>query len=237
MAECSLCKIEGCDKPVKSKRLGLCNAHAIRLARHGSPLGGSSFRERGRICDVEGCCKPHHSGGYCKAHFLRWHRNGDPLGGRPTAPDSKEWIDQHVGFSGEDCLIWPLRKNWAGYGSVRSSGIHMGAHRYMCLLAHGEPPSQEHHAAHSCGNGHLGCVNPKHLRWATPLENSADMVEHGTVPEGERNGNAKLTESDIREIKRLRGIVTQRELAERFGVGHSNIAQIQRGFSWKHIKV
>lgn len=231
-----LCSVEGCGKPVKSKKLGFCNAHGIRFSRYGDPLAGAASRERGRFCEVDGCDKPHHSGGYCKAHFLRWKRNGDPLGGRPTSPDSKEWIEAHVGYEGDDCLIWPLRRNRNGYGSVRSGGVNMMANRYMCLLAHGEPPTPEHQSAHSCGNGHLGCVNPRHLRWATVKENMADMVEHGTVPQGERNGHAKLTEDDVREIKRSRGKVTQRELAKRFGVGHANIAQIQRGFSWKHVE-
>jgi hypothetical protein len=239
MADKPLCKIDGCGKPVKSNRLGLCNAHGIRLARYGDPLAGASFRERGRLCAVDGCGKSHHSGGYCKAHFLRWKRNGDPLGGRVTHPVSRlDWLEQHRAFEGDECLIWPYSRNHNGYGSVTMpDGTEKMANRYMCEIAHGAPPTPKHQSAHSCGTGHLGCVNPRHLRWATVYENMADMVEHGTVPLGERNGHAKLTEEDVREIKRLRGKVTQRELAERFGITHSNVAQIHRGYSWKHVEV
>lgn len=187
---------------------------------------------------MDGCDRQHAANGYCKVHYLRWKRHGDPLAGRYTHPVSRiEWLENHKDFSGDECLIWPYSRNHNGYGSVAlPDGTNTMANRLMCEMGHGEPPTREHQSAHSCGNGHLGCVNPRHLRWATVKENMADCVEHGTVPQGERNGHAKLTEDDVREIKRLRGIVTQRELAKRFGVGHANIAQIQRGFSWKHVE-
>jgi hypothetical protein len=60
------------------------------------------------------------------------------------------------------------------------SGHFERATRVMCKLAHGPAPTPKHHAAHSCGKGHEACINPKHLRWATPRENAADAKLHGT---------------------------------------------------------
>lgn len=237
MAVKSVCKIEGCGKAQKSKKYGYCNAHLQRFRRHGDPKAGGLYRHRGKVCCLDGCEQRHFSKEYCKAHYLRWLRHGDPLAGRVTGPNSKRWIEANSGYQGDDCLTFPLGRNRGGYGFVSSNGAKMIASRYMCVLAHGKPPTSEHQAAHSCGNGHLGCVNPKHLRWATRQENMSDCIEHGTVPQGERNGLSKLTEADVREIKELKGRVTQRELAKRFGVGHANIAQIHRGFSWKHVEV
>lgn len=50
----------------------------------------------------------------------------------------------------------------------------------MCQKAHGDPPSPKHDAAHSCGRGHEGCVNPNHLSWKTKKQNQADRITHGT---------------------------------------------------------
>lgn len=33
----------------------------------------------------------------------------------------------------------------------------------MCELVYGKPPMPKHQAAHNCGKGNLGCINPKHL--------------------------------------------------------------------------
>ena len=53
----------------------------------------------------------------------------------------KDWINAHVAYAGDDCLIWPFSKNWNGYGHVGAGGGKIVyAHRMMCSLAHGEPP-------------------------------------------------------------------------------------------------
>lgn len=197
----------------------------------------SKMAETTRICSVPECGKvARYKSGYCKPHHLRWFRHGDPLAGRPSAQESTEnWLRRHAGIERDDCLTFPFSRNRHGYGTASVAGQRMFAHRAMCLLVHGEPPTLAHVAAHSCGKGHLGCVNPRHLRWATMAENNADMAEHGTVALGERNGQHKLTEDDVREIWKLRGVVPQRRIAERFAVSPSNIAVIHSGRSWRHV--
>jgi hypothetical protein len=102
----------------------------------------------------------------------------------------------------------------------------------MCILAHGEPPSPKHHAIHSCGQGHMGCINPRHLRWATAVENYADTIIHGTTPRGMRHGKHKLTEDDVQTIRYLLGTVSKIELARRYGVTFQTIYAIDRGLIW-----
>jgi len=55
---------------------------------------------------------------------------------------------------------------------------------------------------------------------------------------GENNPSSILTEKNIIEIwKHINeGILTQKEIAEKFGVGHQTISDIKRGRTWKHIK-
>jgi len=58
-----------------------------------------------------------------------------------------------------------------------------------------------------------------------------------TGAKGQANGNAKLTDEKVRAIKRSKGKITQRELAEIYGVTRSIIGKIQCGMLWSHVKV
>jgi hypothetical protein len=106
------------------------------------------------------------------------------------------------------------------------------ASRVMCILAHGPAPSPLHVAAHSCGKGTDGCVNPKHLRWATEKENYEDAVAHGVAARGERHGSAILTEKAVAEI-REKGVKNKSELAQKFGVSVWTIYNVCSGKRWK----
>ena len=75
------------------------------------------------------------------------------------------------------------------------------------------------------------------LAWGSRQENRRDRVAHGTDNHGSENGMAKLTEDDAREIRRLyaAGGVTQRELAEMFGITQTNVWYIVHRRAWKHV--
>ncbi len=75
------------------------------------------------------------------------------------------------------------------------------------------------------------------LAWGTPAENGADRVRHGTVPRGEDGTNAKLDNAAVLAIRSAyrRGSVTQRELADLYGVCRENVSAIVRRRSWTHI--
>jgi len=110
------------------------------------------------------------------------------------------------------------------------------ASRYVCELANGEPPTPEHQAAHSCGNGHLACVTPGHLSWKTPKDNNADKVAHGSVNRGDRNGQAKITEEQARQIVSLKGSATQKEIGRMFGIARSTVREIHAGLIWSWLE-
>lgn len=78
-----------------------------------------------------------------------------------------KWLRAHTDYSHDWCLIWPFVSKLHGYGQFGYLGKNYYAHRFMCELAHGPAPSPLHEAAHSCGRGHEGCVNPQHLSWKT----------------------------------------------------------------------
>lgn len=194
---------------------------------------------RFKSCSIENCngnAHPDAKGarGWCRAHYHKWYRYGSPNGGRTRLGEPHKWLNDHVAHDGDDCLPWPYSKMDTGYGLVKGEGPRLLAHREMCRLANGEPPTPKHEAAHSCGNGHLGCVNPKHLRWDTHQGNMADVVAHGTHTRGERQPTHKLTEGEVLEVRAMyaAGDVSQAELARNFGVGQAQIGRIIRRERW-----
>lgn len=116
-------------------------------------------------------------------------------------------------------------------------GKKQRAHRHICRIVHGAPPDEAYDAAHTCGNGHAACVNDRHIYWATRAQNLMDRVAHGTVNQGERNGFAKLSEAQAREIWALRDSGSiQADVADRFGVSRRLIGNIwaRRAWAWLH---
>lgn len=142
-------------------------------------------------------------------------------------------------YKGDECLIWPHKRSPSGYGRLRDPSDRskwMVASRVVCEIVHGPPPTPKHECAHSCGNGHLGCVTPRHLSWKTRTENERDKNIHGTHNKGEKNGQCRLKESEVLEILSLKGTAPQRIIAEKFHVSESSIARIIAGTYWKHLQ-
>ena len=141
-----------------------------------------------------------------------------------------DWLMENYKSGGDRCLLWPFSCCTAGYGSFGLDYKVYMAHRYVCKLAHGEPPSRAHHAAHSCGN--RKCINPKHLSWKTGSENQRDRPHQGRPFTGARK---HLTPEQVREIRRLKGIRPSPALAQRFGCTESNIRHIQNRSTYRNV--
>jgi hypothetical protein len=170
-------------------------------------------------------------------HYRRLRRGGS-LETRtlPTGTAAKWMIDVALRHSGDDCLTWPFTVDKNGYARGRHPIASTDrAHRVICILAHGEPPTPTHEAAHSCGKGHLGCVSPAHLSWKTAAENALDRETHGTIRRGDESPKHKLTSAQVAEIRSLAGSMSTGKIAPMFGVSQSNIAMILRGETWKEV--
>lgn len=189
---------------------------------------------KAKICVIEGCCNPAgvpgSARGMCRAHYRRWYRHGDPLAGATGMNARPNWIEKNKGYTGDDCLVWPFSKTPSGYGQIKISGKSTLASHAMCIAAHGPAPKAGMQAAHSCGNGHLGCVNPRHLRWATRKENMADAKQHGTWAHGEKQGGSKLTREQVEAIRT--SAETHQALADRHGIARQTVTKIKAGKLW-----
>ncbi|MEJ7786912.1 MAG: HNH endonuclease signature motif containing protein [Solirubrobacteraceae bacterium] len=95
------------------------------------------------------------------------------------------------------------------------------AHRVYWERENGEVP-EGLDLDHLCKQ--TDCVNPEHLEPVTHQEN----MRRGCV--------TKLTLDEVREIKRLRGVVLQRDLASRFGLSLTHISRIQQGHAWGDVE-
>ena len=152
----------------------------------------------------------------------------------PSAPtiarkgEPQAFLEAHLDYASDDCLLWPFGKTSKGYGAFYYEGRTITAPRWMCIAVHGEPSSERNESAHSCGN--RLCVNPRHLRWANQKENSADCVIHGTSNRGERSGKTKLTESDVRAIRE--DCRLQKVIASEYGITQACVCKIRRRHRW-----
>jgi len=183
-----------------------------------------------RICSIDGCDKRATKRGWCGAHWMRWRRHGDPLAGGTPSGAPEKWIQSAITSGTDDCLIWPFGTTGNGYPKVGGGKDTRMVHRVVCEAVHGAPTGERGEAAHNCGTAL--CCNPRHLRWATRAENLADRIEHGTSNRGERCGTAKLDRAKIAEIRALKGKMSQRMVAAKYGISQSHVSLIHRGKTW-----
>lgn len=228
-----ICSVADCDKPFVAH--GFCERHYRRWSQYGDPLGRAPVKPK-RKCLVADCSKPHEAHGYCSTHYTRWRKHGDPLFGSEILKRGRPLnFLENVVIPHKDsveCLTWPFARSSEGYGKIGYNGKSVAVHRLVCKMVHGPAPTDKHEAAHLCGKGHLACCNPHHLCWKTPKENCDDQVVHGTRRYGSRHQNSKLTESDVRQIRALKGTMTQRAIGELFGVSAATIGAIHKGIRW-----
>lgn len=130
------------------------------------------------------------------------------------------WLKERVSYQGDDCLVWPFCKDSrVNRGRVWDGERQWWAHRLMCVLAHGDPPTPKHQATHTCGKGHYSCVNPRHLRWGTNSENQLDRRKNGNMLRNRGGARPSISQTQVAEIYRLRAQhVTQVEIGRRIGV-------------------
>ena len=113
-------------------------------------------------------------------------------------------------------------------------GITTSVHRIVALAFLGKEPVGKPYVCHKDGdptNNHV-----ENLYWGTPEQNCADAKKHGTSNVGSRNGSAKLTEDQVRNIHALilEGFSCS-EIADSYDVHSETIRSIKSGKSWSHV--
>ena len=174
------------------------------------------------------CSRPVRCRGYCGPHYCRLLKYGDPLAGGNYLGEPRTFVERLLTTKHTECVTWPFATS-RGYAYVAWNGKYVCVSRLVCRLVHGDPPDESMQAAHKCGKGKEGCVNPSCLYWATKLENESDKLIHGTIARGERSNFARLTDAQaslIREDIRL-GVC----IANEYGISPAQVSRIRSGKS------
>ena len=142
-----------------------------------------------------------------------------------SQPTQLDWLRER--FENDDtdeCIIIPTRQ--PGYVKVWTPDGNRWAHIIVCEWANGPRPDGLV-VAHSCGNGRLGCLNRRHLRWTTQSDNLMDRRAHGTNVTGKRS---KLTTDDVLAIRDDSRML--RDVAMDYGVSEPTISEIRNRKTW-----
>ena len=106
----------------------------------------------------------------------------------------------------------------------------------VCAAFGGPAPSPDHEAAHL--DGDTSNNRSDNLCWATPLENAAHKIAHGTNPIGSKNGMAALTEVNVGPVfEAYCDGASLDKIASGFAVSPGTISNIVSGKSWRHVDV
>lgn len=190
-----------------------------------------------RRCSIPECRKPVKAKGWCNGHYRRWAANGDPLSGGTWSGEPVKWIrDVALTFRSDDCLPWPFAKSLDGRSAIRLDGVHMSASRAVCIMTHGAPPSSDYHACHSCGMGHLACVNPSHIRWGSPLQNAREWRRHVSKGVSARPESEVLDVFAVISIRTTDKRLSLSQVSKKYGISVSHASRVRRGVSWAWVQ-
>ncbi len=134
------------------------------------------------------------------------------------------------------CWLWTAATSDKGYGLIGDGSGIVRAHRLSYESHFGAIPDRMC-VLHDCPEeDNPACVNPDHLWLGTQKENMRDMVEKGRSARGARASGAKLSEHQVREIRKLyEDGFSQYRIAEEYDVSQRNISMIVRRKTWTHI--
>lgn len=162
----------------------------------------------------------------CSSHYGVEYRSG-ALGGRPRKRAAfgsgvRFLRDLAASAPVAECVWMPGAKG-TRYPTVKVGGRSRGAHVVSLEMSVGPKPADKVDAAHRCGNGHLGCVNPGHLYWATHVENMADVAALGRTTKP-----ADLTEDQASAVLKLAASLrySHTEIAQQVGVSVGQVGRL-----------
>lgn len=194
-------------------------------------------------CLVSGCNNKYRSIGLCSTHWKINKKYGSPnpkcFCGQPVQTFAgnvgaqtlcqwhffeKRYWDNVDKKSNDECWEWKAARNKFGYGVIYYDGKNRYAHRLALQLSN-IYLEKDDVVCHSCDNP--SCSNPNHLFIGKQSDNIKDMIEKRRNQFGENTYNAKLSNDDIIEIRKLyfNGI-TQNNIAKMFSINQGHVSDI-----------
>lgn len=150
----------------------------------------------------------------------------------PKVQDIDERFWRFVDTSGGPDACWPWIGGAArnGYGVFGTRGTALVvASRFIVERTTGVQLKDDEVVMHLCDNP--PCVNVRHLRVGNYSLNAQDAVRKGRM-----RGNRRLTENDVREIRRAPHSTREAvRLGARYGVTQSSIWRIWKRTTWRNV--
>ncbi|MGW2770015.1 hypothetical protein [Streptomyces sp. NPDC001275] len=175
----------------------------------------------------------------CLNHEKRAKAYGSPTARlKRTHGGIAKALDEAAYAETNECII--LTGYSHGHPSIPYEGRSMLAARAVWVIRHGDPGDRL--VLHRCNrvSGAHGSINIRHLKLGDHAQNMREAAEAGAwgpalYNRGALHGQAKLTEKNVREIRRLSALgVGRTALAERFNVSRATIraVAIRRTWAW-----
>lgn len=160
--------------------------------------------------------------------------------GRMSTPDPIEYFWENVRKDPiTGCWNWKGNMFSTGYGQFKNaeinSGVPLAASRAAWLLFKNPKLGRWDFVCHKCDNRR--CVNyEEHLFEGTGKDNMQDASIKRAINHGEDRPQSKLTEENVREMRRLRQTGESWDaLAERYGVAKNCVRSATMGETWSHV--
>jgi hypothetical protein len=144
-----------------------------------------------------------------------------------------------VGMTASWHILKPIINSHSGYATfnLRRDGKAWKTYIHRLVLeAFVGPCPEGMEARHFPDRDRTNC-RLTNLSWASHATNIGDKKLHGTQPVGESSRFAKLTESQVIEIRERRiSEESYQKIAKRLGMSHSAIVLICLGERWSHVR-
>lgn len=143
-----------------------------------------------------------------------------------------------MGLITETNGAWKKLAGTIGASGYRQVLIHGRTIRVNRLVAQNFIPNPFAYPESQHKNGVRADNRSSNLKWGIPLHNAADRENHGNSIHGSKSPNAKLNESKVGRILKLRSRgKTLQALADKFQVSKKLVLLITQRKIWKHVKI
>lgn len=134
------------------------------------------------------------------------------------------------------CIISTRAKSKDGYPLLNKEYYGYSLeHRYVYARTNNKKLTTKDIIRHVCDNP--GCIEPSHLVLGSQKDNVQDSVIRNRhinpILKGESNGNSKLTQDLVNQIRELALVYTNSELSKMFNVSRSTIISVIELRTWK----